>query len=181
MWLLLKMAIPTRGTVPTAVRRQILRGKLRRFWLVYFRPRYVREVLLPRRKSLCHRTGACCQMGFGCPAFDAKNKLCKIHPHKPLTCKLFPLTQEDLKDRDIVYPNQGCGYYFDSGISFINHRAGSGESFGTSPSVSSDSSSDSSGDSSDSSPDSSSSTASPSSSSSDSSSEAFGELKVLSS
>ena len=90
----------------------MLRGKMRRFWLVYFRRRYVEEVLLPLRKSDCKRTGACCQLGFGCPAFDAKTKLCKIHPFKPLTCKLFPITEEDLRDRDFIYPKQSCGYSF---------------------------------------------------------------------
>ena len=100
------------AVIPTALNRRMLRGKLRRFWLVYFRRRYVEEVLLPKRKSTCARTGACCQLGFGCPAYDAKNKLCTIHPNKPLACKLFPITEEDLKDRDFVDGSTKCGYSF---------------------------------------------------------------------
>ncbi|MBI3017768.1 MAG: hypothetical protein HYY62_07235, partial [Deltaproteobacteria bacterium] len=38
VWNLFKMAI-----LPTALNRRMLRGKLRRFWLVYFRRRYVEE------------------------------------------------------------------------------------------------------------------------------------------
>lgn len=118
-WSLFKLALR-----PTPTHRQILRGKMRRFWLVYFRRRYVEEVLLPKRKAGCHRTGACCQLGLGCPAYDNTNRLCKIHPHKPLVCKLFPITNEDLKDRDLIYPRKSCGYYFEEGIS---SRFSSGE------------------------------------------------------
>lgn len=108
-WNLFKMAV-----IPTALNRRMLRGKLRRFWLVHFRRRTVEGVLLPRRKSTCARTGACCQFGFGCPAYDAPHQVCTIHPYKPLVCKLFPITGEDLKDRDFVDRNTKCGYSFDS-------------------------------------------------------------------
>ena len=106
-WNLLKMVF-----YPTALHRVMLRGKIRRFWLAYFRRRYVEEVLLPRRKSTCRHVGACCELGFGCPAFDAQNRLCKIHPHKPLNCKLFPITEADIRERNLLYPQKSCGYSF---------------------------------------------------------------------
>lgn len=107
LWNLILIALQ-----PTPIHRRMLQGKFRRFWLVHFRRRYVEEVLLPRRTNTCQRTGACCQLGFGCPAFDKKNSLCKIHPYKPLSCKLYPITPEDLEERNLIYPNKSCGYSF---------------------------------------------------------------------
>ncbi|MEK7791169.1 MAG: YkgJ family cysteine cluster protein [Deltaproteobacteria bacterium] len=107
VWELLKMI-----AIPTRLNRRLMRGKIRRWWLICFRRKYVEDVLLPKRKAGCQMTGACCELGFGCPAFDAKNRLCKIHPYKPLVCKLFPLTEEDIVDRNLVYPVKRCGYSF---------------------------------------------------------------------
>lgn len=107
LWELLKMTV-----ILTPFNRRLMRGKIRRWWFVYFRRNYVETVLLPRRREGCQRTGACCEIGFGCPAFDAKGRLCKIHPYKPLVCKLYPLTEEDLKERDLIYPAKKCGYSF---------------------------------------------------------------------
>lgn len=107
LWELLKMT-----AIPTRLNRRLMRGKIRRWWFINFRRKYVEDVLLPKRGNGCQMTGACCELGFGCPAFDAKRRLCKIHPYKPLVCKLFPLTEEDIVDRNLVYPTKRCGYSF---------------------------------------------------------------------
>lgn len=123
-WELFKMT-----AIPTPINRRLMRGKIRRWWLVYFRRDYVETVLLPRRKEGCQRTGACCEMGFGCPAFDAERRICQIHPHKPLVCKLYPLTEEDLKERDLIYPGKKCGYSFSddsASLSSLSAAADSG-------------------------------------------------------
>jgi hypothetical protein len=87
-------------------------GKIRRFCLVHFRPRYV-EASIARRKGDCNRTGACCSLLFTCPIY-ASNPLptCRINAHKPRVCKMFPIDERDLKDRDIISPAHPCGYWF---------------------------------------------------------------------
>jgi hypothetical protein len=95
--------------------RSILaRGKIRRFWLVHFRPRAV-EASLARRRGECDRTGACCNVLFTCPLLGA-NPLpaCRIHRHKPRVCRMFPIDERDLRDRDIISPGHPCGYSFAS-------------------------------------------------------------------
>ena len=87
-------------------------GKVRRFYLVHFRPAYVAENIA-RRQGDCHRTGACCNLLFSCPAFTWKPlPTCRIHRHKPKVCKMFPIDERDLKDRDIVSPDVPCGFSF---------------------------------------------------------------------
>jgi len=88
------------------------RGKIRRFCLVHFRPRYV-EASLARRRGECGRTGACCRLLFPCPLY-AEDPLpsCRIHRHKPKVCRMFPIDERDLRDRDIISPDRPCGYTF---------------------------------------------------------------------
>ncbi len=88
-------------------------GKVRRFYLAHFRPGYVRESLA-RRVGDCHRTGACCRLMFTCPLLDQKAApvRCSIHEIKPKVCRLFPIDERDLRDRDIVSPDKPCGFSF---------------------------------------------------------------------
>ncbi len=88
-------------------------GRLRRMYLATFRPAYVRESL-GRRVGDCNRTGACCRLMFTCPILDVKSEpvRCRIHAHKPSVCKLFPIDERDLRDRDIIAPDSPCGYSF---------------------------------------------------------------------
>lgn len=96
--------------------RQRLRlgwGKVRRFCLVHFRPAYVRASLA-RRVGECHRTGACCRLMFTCPLLDARSRpvRCTIHEIKPKVCRIFPIDERDLRDRDLVMPDHPCGFSF---------------------------------------------------------------------
>ncbi len=88
-------------------------GKLRRLYLAHFRPGYVRESLA-RRVGQCDRTGACCHLMFTCPLLDQKPQpvRCTIHEIKPRVCRLFPIDERDLRDRDIVSPDTRCGFSF---------------------------------------------------------------------
>jgi len=88
-------------------------GKMRRFWLSHFRPAYVRESLA-RRVGQCDRTGACCHLMFTCPLLDRKATpvRCSIHEIKPKVCRLFPIDERDLRDRDIISPDAPCGFSF---------------------------------------------------------------------
>jgi len=87
-------------------------GKARRFYLVHFRPKYVAESIA-RRQGDCHRTGACCNLLFTCPAFKPKPlPTCGIQSHKPKVCRMFPIDERDLADRDIISPEVPCGFSF---------------------------------------------------------------------
>jgi Fe-S-cluster containining protein len=88
-------------------------GKIRRTITVYLKPQK-RENHLSRRSGECRRCGACCELMFSCPALEKNNgtSMCKIYSHRPTVCKTFPLNEKDLKDRDLVKPQQKCGFYF---------------------------------------------------------------------
>lgn len=93
---------------------KLIRGKMHRFYVGHFDKAYV-ERHLARRKGECKRCGACCQLLFHC-AFAAECKEgigCKIYKNRPVNCRIFPLHPRDLSERDIVAPNQPCGYYFE--------------------------------------------------------------------
>jgi len=88
------------------------RGKIRRFCLVHFRPGYV-EASIARREGNCNRTGACCNLLFTCPAFASSPlPTCRINARKPRVCKMFPIDERDLRDRDIISPDHPCGFSF---------------------------------------------------------------------
>jgi hypothetical protein len=87
-------------------------GKARRFYLVHFRPGYVARSIA-RRQGECHRTGACCNLLFTCPIYAAKPlPTCRVHDYKPKVCKIFPIDERDLSDRDIISPEVPCGFSF---------------------------------------------------------------------
>jgi len=99
-------------------------GKLRRFYLAHFRPSYVRESLA-RRVGHCNRTGACCNLMFTCPLLDRRSEpvRCTIHEIKPKVCRLFPIDERDLRDRDIVSPDAPCGFSFIPHDQFLKQGA----------------------------------------------------------
>lgn len=88
-------------------------GKLRRLYLAWLRPGYVRASLA-RRVGGCNRSGACCHLMFTCPLLDQRTApvRCSIHEVKPRVCNLFPIDERDLRDRDIIAPDTPCGFSF---------------------------------------------------------------------
>lgn len=91
-------------------------GKIRRFYLIQFRPEYVRKSLA-RRRGECHRTGACCMLAFPCPTLSRLSKLplCRIYARRPPNCHIFPIDERDLADRNLVNPWEPCGFSFVTG------------------------------------------------------------------
>ncbi len=88
-------------------------GKVRRFCLAHFRRGYVRQSLA-RRVGQCDRSGACCRLMFTCPLLDRRSNpvRCNVHEVKPRVCRLFPIDERDLRDRDIISPDVPCGFSF---------------------------------------------------------------------
>ena len=111
--------MPAHARLSTRKRLILGWGKLRRLYLVYLRPGYVRRSLA-RRVGQCDRTGACCRLMFTCPLLDERTVpvLCSIHESKPAVCKIFPIDERDLHDRDLVMPGRRCGF------SFVPEQAG---------------------------------------------------------
>ena len=89
-------------------------GKLRRFGLIHFRPGYVRRSLALRRGQ-CDHSGACCQLAFVCPRhgpLEHGEPGCTVYEKRPQNCRVFPIDERDLRDRDLVMPGHPCGFHF---------------------------------------------------------------------
>ena len=80
-------------------------GKLRRFYLVHFRKRYVAEQL-QKRQGACARCGDCCSIMFRCPYLDGENH-CTIYERRMIQCRYFPMDARDLAYR------ASCGFRFE--------------------------------------------------------------------
>ena len=95
---------------------QLWWGKARRRLLADVFKGYTRRRHAMRTGG-CTRCGACCQLGRVCPhlEFDENGlSLCKIYDKKrDATCRLFPTTESDLADRDLIKPGTTCGYRFE--------------------------------------------------------------------
>ncbi len=96
------------------VRGRLMWGKVRRLGLGLFRMGYVRRSAA-RRKGGCQRCGACCQLGYRCQFLRDKGEgtECRVHWLRPRNCRLFPIDEHDLADRDAIAPDAPCGYRFD--------------------------------------------------------------------
>jgi len=92
-------------------------GKLRRQYLLAFRPKYVRS-MQHFRNGACRGCGACCHLAWSCPLFscncEGRNNVigCSIYKKRPDSCRLFPMDEKDLRDRDLLMPYVPCGYRF---------------------------------------------------------------------
>jgi len=89
-------------------------GKVRRFCLAALRPGLVRN-RSRLRKGECVRCGACCRLIFRCPALHFLpdgSASCRYHQVRPMNCRVFPIDERDLTERDLVMPERACGFYF---------------------------------------------------------------------
>ena len=82
---------------------KLILRRIRRRFLVIFRPYYVMRSLSLRRGNCNHCS--CCEK-INCKHLE--NKLCKIYPRNPLFCMIFPI---DEKEREIV--KKHCGFYWE--------------------------------------------------------------------
>lgn len=89
-------------------------GKIKRAFLCNFFKGRV-EKKLERRRGACSRCGACCKLLFNCPAYDDSDgsPKCLVYNDRPGVCGLFPLDEQDLRERDIVSPDKKCGFWFE--------------------------------------------------------------------
>jgi len=100
-------------------------GKLRRAMLGRVLTGHTRRRHESRRGQ-CLRCGACCQLGRVCPSLEIdENGLASCakydQPRDP-TCRLYPTTESDLRDRDRISPGTKCGYYFADKAGPAGHR-----------------------------------------------------------
>ncbi len=87
-----------------------LMGKLRRFYLVYFRKEYVRKQLA-LRKGECHQCARCCSFVFVCPMLT-QQRVCRTYNKFRLEmCKSFPIDQRDIDE--VARCGGTCGYRFE--------------------------------------------------------------------
>jgi len=103
-------AVTAKRTLPEGALKfadQLL-GKVRRFFLVKFRPDYVRKSIA-RRRGQCRRCGRCCSLAFRCPHLKEGNQ-CAIYANRYEQCALFPIDERDLK-----YLKDTCGHYYGNG------------------------------------------------------------------
>jgi len=98
---------------PMATFSILVWGKLRRTYLCFVRKDYVRQGHAHRHGE-CRRCGRCCLMLYRCPFYHLEDGLpaCRIHETKPRVCRIFPIDERDLRDRDTVANNIPCGYFF---------------------------------------------------------------------
>ncbi len=81
-------------------------GKLRRAWLVNFRPGYVRAQQA-RKRGACRQCGNCCRLGFRCPFLKRDNTCVIYRLLRARNCRLFPIDDRDIRDA-----GGECGFYF---------------------------------------------------------------------
>jgi Fe-S-cluster containining protein len=100
------------GVLWRETERTILRGKMRRALIACVPGLALR---LKRKHGLtggCVSCGTSCNLLFKCPHWDADTRLCSIYEDRPNTCRLFPITPADLRDRDLASKDKPCGYSF---------------------------------------------------------------------
>jgi len=90
---------------------------MRRFFLILFRPQYV-KASIARRKGSCARCGACCRLAMSrCFAFSHQpdgSSRCSIYDKVRMpNCVQFPIDERDIAERNLIMPaNIPCGYSF---------------------------------------------------------------------
>jgi len=89
-------------------------GKLRRFFSFVLAYPLVKKKLA-RRKGHCTRCGACCRLPEKCMFLVMENgkARCRVYRFRPPNCRIFPIDERDLEDRNRVEPRRPCGYYFE--------------------------------------------------------------------
>ncbi len=106
----------TRGAnVNLSTRLRLGIGKLRRAYLQMLKRDYVR-LSRARRRGECRRCGACCKLMFLCPYLEQNGSYtsCVCHDTRWANCKVFPVDERDLADRDLVSRDGPWGFSFEA-------------------------------------------------------------------
>lgn len=96
--------------------RTLIWGKFRRMGLSFF-PNYSHS--LQKKHGIsggCTSCGASCKLLLQCPHWDNKSHLCSIYEDRPAACRLFPITPQDIEDRNIVLKKEPCGFAFQTPV-----------------------------------------------------------------
>lgn len=90
-------------------------GKLRRQYLLLFRPNYIRLMQTSRIGS-CNGCGVCCRLAWRCwyhrTSGETEPEGCSRYINRFVSCRLFPVDHRDLRDRDLLSPDVPCGFSF---------------------------------------------------------------------
>jgi len=100
---------------PTRRNRFFATGKLRRLYFIHFRRRHLETAMLGRRGGACRQCGASCRLGYKCFHFDEARRACRVYSHRPTICRVFPIDERDLAERDAVMTESRCGFLFPAG------------------------------------------------------------------
>ena len=87
-----------------------LMGKLRRFYLVYFRKEYVKKQLASR-KGECLQCAQCCSFVFVCPMLTRQRSCRTYNKFRLEMCRSFPIDQRDIDE--VTRCGGTCGYRFE--------------------------------------------------------------------
>ena len=92
----------------------LYRGKARRLYYSLLKPSYIKQQLA-RRKGNCLRCGVCCRLGYSCPSLGSEKEgsTCKTYTIRPTNCRIFPIDNADLRERNLVASETTCGFYFE--------------------------------------------------------------------
>ena len=64
----------------------------------------------------CQHCSTSCKLLFQCPHWDDTSSRCGVYEDRPNLCRTFPITPQDIKDRNLVSPNTSCGFTFNKNI-----------------------------------------------------------------
>ncbi|MBS3822162.1 MAG: hypothetical protein KGY81_10415 [Phycisphaerae bacterium] len=98
------------------IRRHVRQGlgKVRRFANGALRQGHVARKLR-RRQGECIRCGTCCKLLFKCPFLEELHDgstRCLIHDKRPQNCRIFPVDERCIEERNLLLPGVPCGYTF---------------------------------------------------------------------
>jgi hypothetical protein len=100
------------GTIWRKRERTIIWGKIRRIMIACVPGLALHLKRKHRLTGGCISCGASCNLLFKCPHWEAESRLCSIYDDRPITCRLFPITPSDIRDRDLASSGTTCGYSF---------------------------------------------------------------------
>ncbi|MDQ7779273.1 MAG: hypothetical protein RDV41_06140 [Planctomycetota bacterium] len=91
-------------------------GKVRRQVQFRLQPGKVAESM-GKRVGECKRCSACCRLPVRClwliDGVNGSDAKCRWYTLRPTVCRLFPITQSDIEDRNAINPKTPCGYHFE--------------------------------------------------------------------
>lgn len=120
-WIEFLKVLPTRRGLFSNEGRTLIWGKIRRM-LICMVPGLAQSLHQKHKVSGgCAQCGTSCKLLFTCPALDLKTNNCMVYDKRPTVCRVYPITPQDIHDRDIVAAHLKCGYDFPS----LNQRKSS--------------------------------------------------------